>query len=61
MITIRINKTEKYTRNIGSGDQAKMVDEERDKTIYEQAIDDEKFDLQAVIAVVNGLQKPPTK
>lgn len=61
MITIRINKTEKYTRTTGSGDQVRQVEEEREVTIYEQKVEDGKFDLQSVIATINQLQKPQQK
>lgn len=61
MITIRVNKTEKQTRTVGSGETAKQVEEEREITIYEQKIEDAKLDLEAVIAVVNKLEKPQGK
>ena len=58
MTTINIKKTEKYTRTVGSGETAKQSEEEREVTVYEQKVSDDKIDLQAVIATINQLEKP---
>ena len=59
MITIIIKKTEKWQRDVSTGGEKKIIEDEREVEVYSQRLDD-NVDIEAIIAAANaGLQKKP--